>query len=274
MNKILNILSIYNFIIILCLFMVVTANRSFSLNISPILLFVPIEIYFLVKILKKIPLIKNRLLNHKIKVLRKPLALYYFVFTNLLFFMLIKNISNITEFIFVLFLIPLELYFILLVVSKFPIRKSKKENIITAFEESVEDLDEVEKIEEIKEKDRRKFLKIMAGAGLGVLLTGIVNPQKAGAAFFGSVPGPGTISIKDTTGTKIDPSIKSPTDGYGVANIDTESLPYYYGFVNKDSAWYVVKEVGDGSFLYAKGNDDYDWDNRASETYASYDDTF
>lgn len=126
----------------------------------------------------------------------------------------------------------------------------------------------------ISEKERRAFLKIIAGAGFGFLVTALINPQKAGAAFFGSVPGPGVISLKDTGGTKIDPAIKSPTDGYGIMNTDTVSTPYYYGFLNKDGAWYIVKEVGDGSFLYAKGSSGYNWSNRASETYASYSSTF
>ena len=39
--------------------------------------------------------------------------------------------------------------------------------------------------------------------------------------------------VKDSNGNKIDPSIKSPTDGYGIANVDSATYPAYYGFINK-----------------------------------------
>jgi len=181
-------------------------------------------------------------------------------------------------------LLPLVLYFLLHLISgrKSSLqpqhRQSYFEKII--FEEPSTDGSELilqplpRAGNDVTEKDRRAFLKLVAGAGFGFLVTAIINPHKAGAAFFGSVPGPGVIAIKDTAGVKIDPAIKSPTDGYGIMNTDTTATPYYYGFVNKDGAWYIIKEVGDGSFLYSKGSSSYPWSSRASQTYAAYDTTF
>src|SRR3989304_5375771 len=55
---------------------------------------------------------------------------------------------------------------------------------------------------------RRDFLKKVGGIGLGLLTYSLLNPKQAGAAFFGSVPGPGTVAVKDTADAKIDPAIK------------------------------------------------------------------
>lgn len=108
----------------------------------------------------------------------------------------------------------------------------------------------------VVEPGRRDFLKKIGGVGLGLLAWSILNPGKAGAAFFGSVPGPGTVAIKDTTDTKIDPAIKglqSQTASFGITKID-DGDPAYYGFINKDGGWYILQEdetAGDFAYLYA-----------------------
>jgi len=58
--------------------------------------------------------------------------------------------------------------------------------------------------------DRRQFLKLISSAGLTLFLFSIFA-KRAQAAFFGSVPGSGTVALKDTTGTPIDPAIKTPS---------------------------------------------------------------
>ena len=103
---------------------------------------------------------------------------------------------------------------------------------------------------------RRDFLKKVGGIGLGLLTYSLLNPKQAGAAFFGSVPGPGTVAVKDTADAKIDPAIKglqSVTTQYGITEID-DGDPAYYGFVNKDGAWYILQEdetTGDYAYRYA-----------------------
>lgn len=123
---------------------------------------------------------------------------------------------------------------------------------------------------------RREFLKIIGGTSLGLLVASLMNPQKAEAAFFGSVPGPGTVALKDTNDTEIDPAIKSPTDAYGITEIDDSAIPSYYGFVNKEGAWYILREDSSNSYRYAKGNSNFssNWTSRAGLSYDYYHNVF
>ena len=125
--------------------------------------------------------------------------------------------------------------------------------------------------------NRRIFLKLIGSAGLTVFLFSIFT-KKAQAAFFGSVPGPGTVAIKNTAGVAIDPAESQPTDGYAITNIDDGS-PSYYGYLNKNGAWYIMKEDSDlGNYRYAKGAVDFtiNWGNRKTDqvTYGYFDDIF
>jgi len=89
--------------------------------------------------------------------------------------------------------------------------------------------------------------------------------KKAQAAFFGSVPGPGTIAIKDSTGAVIDPAEKHPTDGYRLAELD-DSVPSYYGFLNKESEWFIMREEATGTYKYKVGTTGFTtaWAGRAA----------
>ncbi len=280
MKKVINILLIYNLFLVSCLLFIGFNDEDQINNLLFLILLIPIEAYFLLNLLNIAPVIKGVISKNQSKKMMHFLNYYSFIFSNVLFLSIILNIHSADEIFFVLFFLPLEIYFLLKIISSVknvsPIKKGRK---ISSYEENIfnfqiDDVAEIKNGEIVKEADRRKFFKLLAGAGLGVFVAMMLNPQKAGAAFFGSVPGPGTVGIKDTTGTLIDPAIKSPTDGYAIANTDTSSTPYYYGFINKDGAWYIVKEVGDGSFLYAKGGSSYNWSNRASESYASFSATF
>lgn len=125
----------------------------------------------------------------------------------------------------------------------------------------------------IVDLDRRKFLKLIGGTSLGFAVLSLVMPHKASAAFFGSVPGPGTVALKDSSGNQIDPSERSPTDGYNISEIDDAALPSYYGFVDKDGRWYISKEDSAGSYRYTKGASDFatNWTDRTSLTYNYFD---
>ncbi len=125
--------------------------------------------------------------------------------------------------------------------------------------------------------DRRQFLKLIGSAGMSVFLLSIFT-RKAQATFFGSVPGPGTVAIKDIAGDKIDPAEKHPTDGYKISQID-DSSPAYYGFIEKDGDWFIMKETTDGQYRYYKKgalDDDFEteWPNRAGFSYNYYDSIF
>jgi hypothetical protein len=130
--------------------------------------------------------------------------------------------------------------------------------------------------------DRRRFLKILGGTGISVFLLSLINPKQAGAAFFGSVPGPGTVALKDASGTKINPAEKQATDGYKISKIDdTSSVTYaYYGFVNSEGLWYIQREtlsgVNVGDFQYYKGTTNFsgNWAGRDGFGYDDFEDVF
>ena len=134
------------------------------------------------------------------------------------------------------------------------------------------------KIEKPKSYDlnRRAFLKLIGTAGASLFLFSIFT-KKTQAAFFGSVPGPGTVAIKDTTGTAIDPAEKGPTDGYAISQLDADGSPAYYGYVNKTGAWYIMKENADGSYVYVRGSSGFaaGWATRGTRTdYNTFDQIF
>jgi hypothetical protein len=127
----------------------------------------------------------------------------------------------------------------------------------------------------ITDVNRRLFLKLVGGAGMSVFMMSIFT-DRAHAAFFGSMPVPGAMTIKDSTGAAIDPAEKQPTDGYEISEIDDTTSPAYYGFVHKTGAWYISREDDSGSYRYAKGLSDFPtaWTNRATHTYDYFDNVF
>lgn len=127
----------------------------------------------------------------------------------------------------------------------------------------------------ISDSNRRVFLKFIGTSSLTMLIFALFT-KKAQAAFFGSIPGPGTVSIKDSSGTTIDPAEKSPTDGYEVAEIDETTADTYYGFTHTDGSWYITKEDSTGSYRYVRGGTDFstNWTGRAGLSYDYYNTVF
>lgn len=130
-------------------------------------------------------------------------------------------------------------------------------------------------VKDVADNDRRIFLKLIGSAGFSLLFMALFT-KKAQAAFFGSMPGPGTVAIKNSAGVKIDPAESHPTDGYEIAEIDDTSSPAYYGFLKKNGYWYITKETSAGSYRYTKGTTSFstNWTNRASLTYDYFDSVF
>jgi hypothetical protein len=122
--------------------------------------------------------------------------------------------------------------------------------------------------------DRRTFIKLIGSAGVTLFFFSLFT-RNAEAAFFGSVPGPGTVNLKDIAGNKIDPAEKQATDGYRINQID-DSTPAFYGFQNASGAWYIMREDASGNYRYTKGASDFstNWTNRASLTYDYFDNIF
>ena len=132
------------------------------------------------------------------------------------------------------------------------------------------------KIEEGEiDEDRRTFLKIIASAGAGLFFMTIFT-KKTEAAFFGSAPQPSTLKLKDSQGNIIDPAEKNPTDGFRITQIDDSSTPTYYGFVDKNGSWFIMKEESSGAYRYVKGDSNFSnsWSNRTSLTYGYFDEVF
>lgn len=127
----------------------------------------------------------------------------------------------------------------------------------------------------VADGDKRLFLKLIGSTGFSLLLMALFT-KKAQAAFFGSVPGPGVVAIKDSAGNKIDPAEKNPTDGYEITEIDDAGSPAYYGFVKKTGAWYVMLEDSSGGYRYAKGSNNFsvNWAGRALLSYDYFDVVF
>ncbi len=128
----------------------------------------------------------------------------------------------------------------------------------------------------IDDGNRRLFLKLVGSTGLSVVIMAMFGQKTAKAAFFGSVPGPGTVAIKDSSGTAIDPAEKQPTDGYTITEVEDGDTISYYGFIHKTGAWYITKETSAGAYRYAKGASDFStsWTNRASLSYDYFDNVF
>ena len=70
--------------------------------------------------------------------------------------------------------------------------------------------------------------------------------------------------------------VEGSLSAYHVSDIDSTG-PNYYGFIDKDGAWYIIKEDTTAlSYRYCKGTSDYssNWDNRATLTYDYFDAVF
>ena len=208
---------------------------------------------------------------------------------SILFFASLLAVTIPLDWVFVLLLFPLVVYF-----WKQMIFEKRKAVAFVGPPEPT--LVEEGKIEDIR---FRQFLKFLGGAGLGFVLSSLLNPRKVEATFFGSIPGPGTVSLKDTEGTKINPAredgnladikantadIKANTKVSGTNNIDEASSTLtYVGKEDADGVWVIMAiDTSSGtSITYATqtNNPTYTnysdaWTDRASLTYSAYKDAF
>jgi len=213
--------------------------------------------------------------------MKRTLLSYNLAITILLGLTGLFNASNPAEVVFSLLFFPLAFYFAYLLAESFrrspfktpstlklptiiPIKTTSK-TLKASSKPIVEDIypSEVVSGKQVQDINRRLFLKLISSAGLSLFIMSLFT-KKAQAAFFGSVPGPGTVALKDTSGTPIDPAKHHPTDGYEISDVDDASVPAYYGFVHKTGAWYILKEASDGTYRYVKGSSGYSagWDDR------------
>ena len=205
----------------------------------------------------------------------KKLFIYYgFVLVTIMTVMGFIGAKSISQLVSAVLFFPLMVYFFslamprrnrVLVIPKPVLATSGKRLQPKAKAKSEEPI----KLDKLKgfDVDRRMFIKLIGSAGLTLFFFSIFT-KKAEAAFFGSMPGPGTVAVKDSTGAIIDPAIKAPTDGYKITQLD-DSTPAYYGFVNKAGNWFIMKDDGAGAYRYVKGASSFStsWTNRATLTY-------
>jgi hypothetical protein len=255
--------------------------RNFRSSSDLILLLIlsPVAGFFLLSIFKQMKIFspEKTIINSSLKHLK----IISLINSLLLVFVAVYGAIFYFNFVFILMIFPLPIYFVILNFERKnmeiksvekqlvnPVALVLKKNV--KLKKSLKEDDQ-----KVGEPMRRKFLKVLGGVGIGFILMSIINPRKAQASFFGSVPGPGTVSVKDTTGAKIDPAIKSPTDAYGITQI-ADTTPAYYGFVNKSGAWYITREEADGSYRYFKGLTDFasSWLNRGGLSYNYFDTVF
>ena len=127
----------------------------------------------------------------------------------------------------------------------------------------------------IADIDKRAFLKLIGGVGLSLFLFSLFS-KKAEGLFFKNLPSQGLVTLQDTGGNKIDPSQHQPTDGYRISEIDDDTITFY-GFTNKDGAWFIMREDTDtGSFRYVRGDVNLasNWSNRKNLSYDYYNNVF
>lgn len=238
-------------------------------------LFLPIPLYF---IFTMINVVKG-----------KKLILYYvFILTTIMTVMGFVTATSVPQFFSAVLFFPLALYFWLLIVPKrnkklpvltetlpVEIHVKAKEKKSTKHEKEIEGEVLSETIGKNFDMDRRMFLKLIGSTGITLFLFSIFT-KKAQATFFGSVPGPGTMMLKDTTGSQVDPAVKHPTDGFTLAQLDDGVSETYFGYLNKDGAWYILKEDSSSNYRYAKGASGFptNWTNRAILSYGYFDAVF
>ena len=199
--------------------------------------------------------------------------LYSFLLTTFMTVAGFMDTKSYPELISAIIFFPIAFYFGMLIMPK----KRQAKIVIDPVLDIIPD-----SLSKVKNKDydpeRRKFLKLIGAAG-GSLFLMTIFTKSTEAAFFGSMPGPGTVAVKNLAGAQIDPAEKKPTDGYNITEVDDAGVDVYYGFVNKDGAWFIQKELSTGAYRYTKGASDFTnattgWPNRASLTYGYFNDIF
>src|SRR3989338_1159911 len=184
-------------------------------------------------------------------MLLKLLLVYCLAVIIVIGFGSVKSVSSINQLIFPLLLTPLVYHLGLELVRRPRTRPVNPSKFLTAVQSSGNgktppplDGKVVAGPAGISDRDKRLFLKLVGSTGLSLFFMSLVS-KEARATFFGSMPGPGTIALKDSTGTLIDPALKQPTDGYNISQLDDTSDPdyAYYGFVNKEGNWYIQREA-------------------------------
>jgi len=270
-NKVLNI---YNIILLTALMVVGFKSVKNSIDLVFPFLLMPVFFYMTGGLIRKF------------KKTNWLFFIYSFLFSIIILIADLGNVRQLKDLILVGIVLPLPMYLLIMFVEKIKSFKHKKELNEPMEMVKMESADAKTMADEEDKKDideaKRKFLKLLAGTGLTTVFLYMFNAKKTQAAFFGNGSGPAVMAVKDSSGKKIDPAVNSPTDGYGIGDIASVTTTNYYGYVNKDAIWYVLKEdTTNNSFQYASllnntGITTYAaaWSGKTDLTYGSFSDAF
>lgn len=127
----------------------------------------------------------------------------------------------------------------------------------------------------IADIDKRMFLKLIGATGISFFLISIFG-QKIQSLFFDRQnlsQAPASVgNTNNNTGT----ATISPTEGYNISEVD-DSIISYYGFINKDSAWFIMKgDANTGSYRYVRGKSNFsdNWKKRQTLEYDYFSQVF
>lgn len=256
-NKVLNI---YNIILLTALMVVGFKSVKSSIDLIFPFLLMPVFFYMTGGLIRQF------------KKTNWLFFIYSFLFSIIILIADLGNVRHLKDLVLVGIVLPLPTYLLIIFVEKIKSFKHKKElnepMEMVKMEEDKKDVDEA----------KRKFLKLLAGTGLTTVFLYMFNAKKANAAFFGNGGGSNTLSLKNSTGEKIDPATDSPLDGYVIANIEENVALNYFGFTNKKGNWYIMRiNNTNNSFSYFRGDVEYltGWQARTTDiNFKTFAETF
>jgi len=193
------------------------------------------------------------------------LIYYCFIITTTVVGVGFLSSTDFPQFLSALIFSPMAIYFLLLVWPKrkqaLPFNKSDLKSLVAPASKL--------------DVNRRDFLKLIGSAGILAVIMGLFSRRGGVPSFLSGDVGLESVTLKDTLGNVINPAQDSPTDGYSITQID-DSIPSYFGFINKDGNWFIMREGEDSAYRYAKGGGNFasNWSNRAILDYNYFDKVF
>ena len=217
------------------------------------ILFLPVTGYLLYVLARHL-FIKAPVFDQKTGLAR-VLIYYCFIVSTAVVAISFLSSVDLPEFLSALIFSPMAIYFLLLV---WP---NKKQALVSP----TPNID----------TNRRDFLKLIGSAGILALIMGLFGRRGGISPIMGGNIETESITLKNVSGNVINPAENSPTDGYSISQID-DSVPAYFGFVNKNGGWFIMREGEDSAYRYAKGESNFtqSWANRLKLDYNYFDKVF